>query len=171
MRPKQNKDQLLRLFFRCTLRLEKLLKIGAPSVIVKNEKRFRLTLAKKLQNLKFDVQNYFESSKGQADYLVFCAEEEYEDKLFERCRRCLNYLLTDDFDGCSIYKKDMPIGCTKFEDSGKDFDLRIMDSMKRCEECANAKNKKFEDFSMDYATCSLKLNELSPTCDKFTAKK
>jgi hypothetical protein len=170
VRAAENKEWALRLFFKSCLRLERLSKVKAPKEILASEGKFRQHLLDRLLDFGIDGQKYTESAEGQAEYLAFCVEEEHTDKLFERCRRCLNYFMTDEFDGCSIYKEKMPMKCGRFEDSGTDFDLRVLEAMKRCGECANAKSVKLDEFNTDYDTCSLKLNELNVICDQFIKK-
>ena len=169
-KPEWSKERLLRMFFRSTQRLERLTKLKVPSEVIQNEARFRNDLLGRLSSAGIDGQEYFNSSAGQAEYVAFCVEEDHTDKLFDRCHRCLNYFLTDGVEECSIYKDKMPMKCTKFMDSGVDFDIRIIEAMSRCEKCVHARTINIKEIDMDYDTCSLKLNELNIICDKFREK-
>lgn len=126
-----------------------------------------------LQKENFDAQKYLDSEKGKVDYFIFCVDSDQSDRCLERCGRCHHYIMLDSSNEHKIkceLNKDGNIICNDFDDSGFDFNERLMKfSINRCWSCLHCIEKCGDNMGPDMQ-CQFDYNRIKIYCEHFKDK-
>jgi hypothetical protein len=137
-------------------RFVRLTAIEAPEVVLQTERKLIAESMTDLASRNIDGEAYFDSTQGQIEYLIFCAEEDHRFATLERCGRCSHYIHIKTY-ACEI-NDDIPLLCNALDDIGLDLSDRIVQFLiERCDCCVH--NKDHE--------CSVGCNQLSESCVRY----
>jgi len=140
-----------------------------PQNILCDVKRRYAESLRQLKDHGIDGEAYLKSPAGQIEYTTYCLDREHIEKLHDRCRQCVKFMIKHDKDGssidqdCEVYK-DPPMNCKQFEDTGIDFFDRIATCIDRCSKCDYYKT--INDVIV-HEICSIGCNEIKPVCLSF----
>ncbi|MDO8640833.1 MAG: hypothetical protein Q7R33_04765 [Nitrosarchaeum sp.] len=167
-------QEALQKLYRSTYRLERFFKINAPEIFIEKEKELRNNYLKQLQEqFNIDGEQFLQSDNGKIEYLCFCATEDHDTKLFDRCHRCGHYYFNNNKTqpqhsfGCLIFQNDEPMNCEHFYDTNMELPERILASIEHCTKCDHYKIIAPDPIE----TCELNHNQFNLTCPFLKEKK
>jgi len=160
---------LVEMFFRRVRRrerFEKLIKLSKSKFIQERIDVEIPMIEESLRELKkygVDGEKYFNSAKGQADFLEFCCKEDALEWCSERCFCCKKFTYDGKDMSCFGKLEVFSEACQEHIDIGRGFEERSIAAHDMCMDCLNADKAKMCDFIE--ITCCDKKNMFVDNCE------